>query len=176
MWVFRISSLYIYFLLVKDGKIICGSNFACAQEQILGDAGRDVQFLRLVSHLERIFCYFGCLFISLPGRINLLWDAQSVHRHGSSLVPTPKVQALSATVDGMEPSSMPLRRISSLMPMMYCLVWGRLVAMLAIVLVLLNSCCLLVWHAHCWAILLAVAGGIVGQMSMWLLNSTFFLT
>ncbi len=40
-------------------------------------------------------------FISLPGRINLLWDAQPVRGHGSSSVPTPKVQALSATVDDM---------------------------------------------------------------------------
>ncbi len=115
-------------------------------------------------------------FISPPGRINLLWDAWPVRGHGSSLVPTPEVQALSATVDGMEPSSMPLRRMSSSTPMMYCLVWGRLVAMLAIVSVLLDSRCLLLRRAHRWAILLAVAGGIVGWMSMWSLNSTFFLT
>jgi hypothetical protein len=58
-------------------------------------------------------------FISPPGRTNLLWDARPLRGHGSSLVTTPKVQALSATVDGMEPFSMPLRRMSSSMPMMY---------------------------------------------------------
>ena len=115
-------------------------------------------------------------FISPPGRINLLWDARPVRGHGSFLVPTPKVQALSATVDGMEPSSMPLRRMLSLTLMMYYMVWGRLVAMLAIVLVLLDSRRLLMRCAHRWVILLAVAGGIVGWMSMWSLNSTFFLT
>jgi hypothetical protein len=115
-------------------------------------------------------------FISLPGRINLLWDARPVRGHESSSVPTLKVQALSATVDGMEPSSMPLCRMLSSTPMMYCLVWGRLVAMLATMSVLLDSPHLLMRHAYCWAILLAVAGGIVGWMSMWLLNSTFFLT
>jgi hypothetical protein len=114
-------------------------------------------------------------FISLPCRINLLWDARPVRGHGSSSVRTPEVQALSATVDGMEPSSMLLCRMSSLTPMMYCLVWGRLVAMLAIVSVLLDSHCLLMRRTHFWAILLAVAGGIVGWMSMWSLNSTFFL-
>jgi hypothetical protein len=64
----------------------------------------------------------------------------------------------------------------SLTLMMYYMVWGRLVAMLAIVLVLLDSRRLLMRRAHRWAILLAVAGGIVGWMSMWSLNSTFFLT
>ncbi len=93
-------------------------------------------------------------FISPPGMINLLWDARLVRGHGSSLVPTPKVQALSATVDGMEPSSMPLHKILSSTPMMYCLVWGRLVAMLAIVSVLLDSRRLLMQRAHRWAILL----------------------
>jgi hypothetical protein len=101
-------------------------------------------------------------FISPPGRINLLWDARPVRGHGLSLVPTPKVQPLSATVDVMEPSFMPLRKMSSSTPMMYCLGWGRLVVMLAIVSVLLDSCCLLIRHAHRWAILLAVVGGIVG--------------
>ncbi len=115
-------------------------------------------------------------FISPPGRINLLWDARPVCGHGSSSVPTPEGQALSATVDGMEPSSMPLHRMSSSMPMMYYLVWRRLVAMLAIVLVLLDSRHLLIRRTYRWAILLAVAGGIVGWMSMWLLNSTSFLT
>ncbi len=71
---------------------------------------------------------------------------------------------------------MPLHRMLSLTPMMYCLGWGGLVAMLAIVLVLLDSCCLLIRRAHCWAILLAVAGGIVGWMSRQSLNSTFFFT
>ena len=87
----------------------------------------------------------------------------------------PEVQVLSATVDGMEPSSMLLCRMSSSTPMMYCLGWGRLVAMLAIVSVLLDSCRLLIRNAHCWAILLAVVGGIVGWMSMRLLNSTFYM-
>ena len=114
-------------------------------------------------------------FISPPGRTNLLWDARPVRGHGSSLVPTPKVQALSATADGMGPSSMPLHRMLSSTPMMYCLGWGRLVVVLAIVSGLLDSRCLLIQRAHCWAILLAVAGGIVGWMSMWSLNSTFFL-
>jgi hypothetical protein len=98
-----------------------------------------------------------------------------VRGHGSSLVPTPEVQALSATIDGMEPSSVPLRRMSSAL-MMYCLGWGRLVVVLAIVLGLFDFCRLLIRHTHRWAILLAVAGGIVGWISMWSLNSTFFLT
>ena len=116
----------------------------------------------------------ACL-ISLPGRTNLLWEAWPVRGHGSSLVPTPKVQALSATVDGMEPSSMPLRMMSSPKLMMCCFGWGRLVVMLNNVLGLLDSCHLLIWRVHRWAILVAVAGGIVGRISMWSLNSTFFL-
>ena len=48
-----------------------------------------------------------------PGRMNFLSDGLPVRLLGSLEVPIPEVAPLSAAVDGMDPSSTPLRRMLS---------------------------------------------------------------
>jgi hypothetical protein len=108
--------------------------------------------------------------ISPPGSMNSLLEVLPVRRHGSSDVPTPKVQPLSTTVDGMVPSMMPRRSMSSLSPMTYHLGDGG------------SSCVFArIWRdawrfanlrAHRCAILLAMSVGTVGSTSMVGLNVT----
>ncbi len=60
------------------------------------------------------------IFILPPGRRKHLLEAWLVQRHVLSAVQTLGVQALSATVEGIEPSSMPQGRRTSSSPGTYC--------------------------------------------------------
>ncbi len=57
--------------------------------------------------------------ITHDGSRNSLSEVMPVRRLGSSDVPTPEVQPLSATIDGMVPSMIPRRSASSSLPMTY---------------------------------------------------------
>jgi hypothetical protein len=110
---------------------------------------------------------FACFILPLR-RTNCLLEVWPVCQHMSSAVPTPEVQALSATVEGIELSSMLLWRRLSLTPRMFWHGGGRLLSVaLATVsglheVATRRSCCLLIRHIHHCVILLTISGGIVG--------------
>jgi hypothetical protein len=106
-------------------------------------------------------------FISPPRRTNHLLETRLVCQHVLSTVPTPEVQALSATVEGIEPSSMPLQMRTLLMPRTYWCGGGRMSVALATVsglheVAARQSLCLLIRRVYRWVILLVISGGIVG--------------
>ena len=109
---------------------------------------------------------FACFILPLR-RTNCLLEVWPVCQHMSSAVPTPEVQALSATVEGIELSSMPLWRRLLSTPRTYWRRGGQMTVALATVFGLhevaaWRSLCLLIHHVHCWVILLAISGGSVG--------------
>jgi len=115
--------------------------------------------------------------ISPPGSMNSLLEVLPVRWHGSSAVPTPKVQPLSTTVDGMVPSVMPRRSMSSSSPMTYRRGDGGSSCMFAMVSCVLACFWSDAWqfanqHAHRCANLLAISVGTVGTTLMVGLNVT----
>ena len=124
--------------------------------------------------------------ISPPGSRNSLSEVMPVRRLGSSDVPTPEVQPLSATVDGIVPSMIPRRSASSSLPMTYRRVAGGgsyAFAIFSCVLARIWLSCVLVriwrdaWRfanrrAHRCAILCAYSWGTVGAISIVVLNFT----
>jgi hypothetical protein len=116
--------------------------------------------------------------ISPPGSRNSLSEVMPVRRLGSSDVPTPEVQPLSATVDGMVPSMIPRLSASSSLPMTYrrVLAGGGSYAFAIFSAVRACCCCadlrLASLRVHRCAILFAYSWGTVGAISMVVLNCT----
>ena len=109
--------------------------------------------------------------------MNSLLDLLPVRLHGSSAVPTPDVQPLSTTVDGMVPLVIPWRRMASSLPMMYLFVEEGISCEFAVMLDTLARCWrpasrLAILHAHRRMILLAISLLTVGLISMLGLNVT----
>jgi hypothetical protein len=88
--------------LVKNGDIVGGCKLPCAQQQILGDAGHDVEFVCCSSYFEGIFHNFSCpLYLTAWDDKSLVEESTSAPTRVISAVPTPEVQALFATIEGI---------------------------------------------------------------------------